>query len=95
MRSRYCAFALGDMAYVLASWHPSTRPKTIEPEPDVVWRRLDVLQTAGGGPFDSTGTVEFHARWRQGEDRGVLHERSRFERAGGMWLYVDGELLPD
>ncbi|WP_162940060.1 YchJ family protein [Gryllotalpicola protaetiae] len=95
MRSRYCAFALGDTAYVLSSWHPSTRPTSLDTEPDVVWRRLDVLRSAGGGPFDTTGTVEFRARWRQGDDRGVLHERSRFERAAGAWLYVDGELLPD
>jgi SEC-C motif domain protein len=95
MRSRYCAFALGDTAYVLASWHPSTRPRSIDPEPDLAWRRLDILGTTAGGPFDTAGTVEFRAVWRQGVERGVLHERSRFVRASGAWLYVDGELLPD
>jgi SEC-C motif-containing protein len=33
--------------------------------------------------------------WRQGAERGALHERSRFERVGGAWLYVDGDVLPD
>lgn len=94
MRSRYCAFALGDTGYVLSSWHPSTRPASIDAEPDVVWRRLDVLDVVGGGPFDTTGTVEFRASWRQDAERGVLHERSRFARTGGTWLYVDGDLLP-
>lgn len=26
MRSRYSAFAVGDEAYLLRSWHPTTRP---------------------------------------------------------------------
>ena len=94
MRSRYSAFALGDADYVLASWHPDTRPATIELEPDLVWRRLDVIGTSAGGPFDERGVVEFRAVWRQGAQRGALHERSRFERVGGLWRYRDGDLLP-
>lgn len=61
MRSRYSAFAVGGLGYVLSTWHPSTRPHGVEPEPALVWRRLDVLATEGGGPFDHTGTVEFRA----------------------------------
>ncbi|GAA4190435.1 YchJ family protein [Gryllotalpicola kribbensis] len=95
MRSRYAAFAVGDTAYVLSTWHPSTRPRSIAPETDLQWRRLDVLRTTAGGPFDTRGTVEFRAVWRQGAERGALHERSRFERVGGAWLYVDGDVLPD
>jgi SEC-C motif-containing protein len=95
MRSRYSAFAVGDTAYLLASWHPSTRPQALGPEPGLVWRRLEVLRAEGGGPFENAGTVEFRAAWRDGAERGVLHERSRFVRADGRWLYVDGELLPE
>jgi SEC-C motif-containing protein len=95
MRSRYAAFAVGDTAYVLSTWHPSTRPRSIAPETDLQWRRLDVLRTTAGGPFDTRGAVEFRAVWRQGAERGALHERSRFERVGGAWLYVDGDVLPD
>jgi SEC-C motif-containing protein len=95
MRSRYSAFAVGDAAYLRSTWHPSTRPAVLDPEPGLVWRRLDVVRTEGGGPFDRAGTVEFRAFWRQGEGRGVLHERSRFVRAGGEWFYVDGDILPE
>lgn len=45
MRSRYSAFAVGDARYLLATWHPSTRPSSLELDPDQVWRRLDVLAT--------------------------------------------------
>ncbi|MFC4242393.1 YchJ family protein [Gryllotalpicola reticulitermitis] len=99
MRGRYSAYALGDSAYVLSSWHPSTRPASVEPdgEPPLVWRRLDIVATEAGGPFDREGAVEFRAIWRQGAERGELHERSRFVRggtsAGAQWLYLDGEIL--
>lgn len=95
MRSRYSAFAVGDTGYLLASWHPSTRPAAVDPEPELVWRRLDVLGTEGGGPFDRRGAVEFRAVWRKGSERGALHERSRFERTADGWFYLDGDVLPD
>ncbi|KRC62375.1 hypothetical protein ASE14_00570 [Agromyces sp. Root81] len=92
MRSRYTAFAVGDAAYLRASWHPDTRPDSLELDPETRWYRLDILGTARGGPFDRDGTVEFRASYRSGDERGVLHELSRFTRAGGRWFYVDGEL---
>jgi len=92
MRSRYTAFAIGDAAYLLASWHPDTRPGSLELDPETRWYRLDILGTERGGPFDRDGTVEFRASYRSDDERGVLHELSRFTREGGRWLYVDGEL---
>ena len=49
-----------------------------------------IVDRVAGGPFDTEGVVEFEAFWRQGGTRGSLHERSRFLRANGRWLYVDG-----
>lgn len=93
MRSRYTAFSIGDDAYLRRSWHPSTRPTDVAIDPDTQWRRLDIVASSGGGPFDREGTVEFRAVWRDGATRGVLHERSRFVREGRDWQYVDGEIL--
>lgn len=84
MRSRYSAFALGETAYLLASWHPSTRPVTVELG-SMRWLRLEVL-SAQGGLFDTEGVVEFAAH----HGDGVMRERSRFVREGGRWLYLDG-----
>ncbi|MDR2321487.1 MAG: YchJ family protein [Microbacterium sp.] len=92
MRSRYTAFAIGDTAYLRRSWHPSTRPASIELDPDVRWLRLDILAKSAGGPFDAEGIVEFEAIHRDASGRGVLHERSRFMREDGNWFYVDGEV---
>ena len=90
MRSRYTAFARGDAAYLLRSWHPSTRPERLDLDDDVRWLRLDILAKTGGGPSATEGVVEFEAIHRDPAARGVLHERSRFVREGGQWYYVDG-----
>ncbi|NNC12401.1 YchJ family protein [Planctomonas sp. JC2975] len=98
MRSRYSAFAVGDAAYLRATWHPSTRPRDLELDPEVEWRRLVIVDTAAGGEADDSGEVEFRAFWRtlpapgRARDGGVLHERSRFIRERGRWYYVDGDI---
>lgn len=92
MRSRFTAYAIGASAYLLATWHPSTRPESLELDPAMRWYRLDVLRTERGGPFDRDGSVEFRAYSRAGGERGELHETSRFVRDGRRWYYVDGEL---
>lgn len=90
MRSRYSAFALGDVAYLLRTWDPSTRPETLTLDPGQRWQRLEIVDTEGGGLLHTEGTVEFRAHYRQGGRRGVLHERSRFRRHDGRWVYLDG-----
>ncbi|MGV9565395.1 YchJ family protein [Streptomyces sp. NPDC003480] len=89
MRSRYSAFVQGDTGYLLRTWHPRTRPERLDPDPGMRWRGLEVLETTGGSAFHSTGTVTFRASYRGG----ALHERSRFERVDGSWVYVDGDFL--
>ena len=90
MRSRYSAFAVGDTDYLSATWHPSTRPASLELDPDRRWYRLDILRTDRGGPFDTEGVVEFRAYHRSAAAKGSQHEVSTFVREDGHWLYVDG-----
>ena len=88
MRSRYSAFAVGDEDYLLASWHPGTRPPSVDLDPGLEWTRLDVLASTGGSPFHKTGTVEFRAHYREHGKPGALHENSEFARVDGAWVYV-------
>ena len=90
MRSRFSAFAVGDVAHLTASWAPETRPDDVHVDPARRWIRLEVVATEKGRQLDADGVVEFRAHWEQGGRRGVLHERSRFRRDGGRWVYVDG-----
>jgi SEC-C motif-containing protein len=91
MRSRYSAFATGNAEYLLRSWHPDTRPRLLTLDPDQRWERLEIVATTGGGPLHAEGTVEFRAHYRHSSHSGVLHERSRFSRVEGRWVYVDGD----
>lgn len=91
MRSRYSAFAVGDAAYLLRSWHPGTRPAALDLDDDVRWLHLAVTAVERGGPFDDEGVVAFEAVARADGRRHVQGERSRFVREGGRWVYVDGE----
>ena len=93
MRSRYSAFALGLAPYLRSTWAPATRPADLDLDDGVVWRRLQIVDTARGGTGDDTGIVEFRAAFRSSEGADLLHERSRFERSDGRWVYVDGDLL--
>ena len=88
MRSRYSAFAVGDAAYLLRTWHPSARPKTLDLDPDLRWTRLAVLETQDGGLFDDAGTVRFRAVYVRNGQRGVLDETSRFVRQNKLWTYL-------
>ncbi|MER7070075.1 YchJ family metal-binding protein [Terrabacter sp. NPDC000476] len=96
MRSRYTAFARGDVGHLVRTWHPRTRPDDLELDPSTRWTGLTVLRTERGGPQDTDGVVEFVARWREPSARGAvrtgeLREVSRFTRRAGRWVYVDGD----
>jgi SEC-C motif-containing protein len=88
MRSRYTAYVLDDVDHVFRSWHPATRPDDLEQLPRVEWVGLEILETADGGPGDDLGVVEFRASYAGG----ALHERSRFVRRAGRWVYLDGDV---
>ncbi|WP_341951992.1 YchJ family metal-binding protein [Salinibacterium sp. TMP30] len=89
MRSRYSAYSVGDTAYLLQTWHPSTRPRTLELDPEMHWYRLDMVARTGGSMLDTRGTVEFRAHYRSRGIAGQQHENSSFIRENGAWLYVD------
>jgi SEC-C motif-containing protein len=89
MRSRYSAFAIGDAPYLRKTWHPSTRPATLELDADQHWYRLDIIARTRGGMLDSDGTVEFRAHFRDENGGGEQHEVSRFVRQGRRWFYLD------
>lgn len=91
MRSRYTAFVRDLTDYLLATWHPSTRPSTLEPNPEGLrWLGLEVRRHSVQDADHAT--VEFVARSKLGGRAQRLHETSRFVRDDGRWFYVDGEM---
>ncbi len=89
MRSRYTAFVRGDAAHLLATWHASRRPASLELDTGVKWLGLEVKRHHVQD--EAHAEVEFVARSRV-QGRGQrLHERSRFVCEDDRWYYVDGE----
>ncbi|WP_111718959.1 YchJ family protein [Homoserinimonas sp. OAct 916] len=96
MRSRFSAFAISDAGYLLRTWHPRTRPPSLQLDPGIRWYRLDVISTTGGGLLDDDGTVEFRAHYREAagstaRQADVQQENSRFQRVDREWYYLDAE----
>lgn len=93
MRSRYSAYTLMREDYLLATWHPDTRPASLEltGQPAQQWIGLTVKRHE---QIDADhAIVEFAARYKTGGRAYRLHEISRFVRENGSWFYVDGEIL--
>ena len=93
MRSRYCGFVDLDEPYLLATWHPETRPGRVRMDEKQRWLGLSIRATEAGGYDDQTGVVEFVARYKIAGKGYRLHEISRFEKINGRWFYLDGQHL--
>lgn len=93
MCSRYTAHVLRKEAYLLDSWHSSTRPQQIEFLTErVKWIGLKIISTRAGLANDVRGRVEFLARYKINGKACRLHETSHFIKEQGRWFYVDGEI---
>lgn len=95
MRSRYAAYVAGNIAYLMETWHPSTRPAAIEAATIPEWCSLEIIRTEQGLEDDETGRVEFRATARSHQNILTLHEVSHFVREAGQWLYVGGDVGED
>ncbi|MBV2180176.1 MAG: hypothetical protein KUL86_02955 [Castellaniella sp.] len=90
MRSRYSAYVLDEIDYLMQTWHPDIRPSRLEPnEPGTRWLGLEVRHHVH---LDvDHAIVEFVARVRIHGRASRIHETSRFVREDGRWMYVDAE----
>jgi SEC-C motif-containing protein len=102
MRSRYAAFASGDVDYLAATQvkpFAEGKEKVAAWAKGVLWLGLEVLAREAGGPADDAGFVTFAARYLENGEVVTMQERSRFDRAPseapparGKWRYVEGQL---
>lgn len=95
MRSRYSAYATGNIDYLSETLIEGTRDDfdreaAIEWSSAATWTGLDIKSTEAGKESDSDGYVEFVARFTQnGEDR-LHHETGHFVKRSERWYYADG-----
>ena len=90
MQSRYSAHVLGDRDYLEYSWHADYRPGDLVLDDNVKWIGLRVI---GFEPQGNEATVEFEARLLVSGRVDAVHEKSRFVKQQGRWLYTDGDQL--
>ena len=92
MRSRYSAYVLGLEQYLLATWHPDTRPAilNLNEESATKWLGLHIKRVEETSK--TTATVEFVARFKVGGEQAErLHEISQFTLTD-RWYYLSGEI---
>ncbi len=94
MRSRYAAYFLKDIAYILATHDPATLQdnyKDIEVWVNSIqWTGLEILTSEKGGVSDTIGTVHFKAFYSQEGKVECLQENSSFRKIEDQWMYVSG-----
>jgi SEC-C motif-containing protein len=98
MRSRYTAYAIADVSYLIRTTHPDGphwRPDTAAWKAElagyceqVEFRGLRVEHAEAAG---DEGRVRFHATLAHGGRDLSFGEDSRFLRVGGRWLYHSGD----
>jgi SEC-C motif-containing protein len=90
MRSRYCAYALGETDYLHDTWHQDFRPADLEVDSRIRWLGLEIIADSEDG---DRARVEFEARFLFAGKVDAIHELSEFRRRDGRWFYTRGELL--
>ncbi|SFN70711.1 SEC-C motif-containing protein [Formivibrio citricus] len=91
MRSRYTAYVFQLEAYLLATWHASTRPASLDLADDAGIKWIS-LQVEGAGSSENSAWVQFTARYKVNGKAGKMTEKSRFVREEARWYYVDGDV---
>lgn len=99
MRSRYSAYAVHALDYLIATTHPNQQAylskETIKSWSDQCqWVKLDVEKTSAGKAFDDVGEVTFNAHYQltNNPKTQVLSENSSFVKIEQRWYYIDSTI---
>ena len=99
MRSRFSAYAICAVEYLLRSTHPSVRKSYTAEEIENWaksnrWEKLEIVSKSDGETKDKFGTVEFKAYFLdENKAPQIHHEISTFRKELGKWFFVDGKVL--
>ena len=92
MRSRYTAYALNKLDYLIDSWHPDYRPVELKLDESIKWIGLEIEQYT---TQQNEAIVQFEALLLVDGRVEALREQSQFTFVQGRWLYTTGEkMLP-
>lgn len=99
MRSRYTAYATGDVDYIgrtCAAEERKTfdRNEALSVVAEITWQGLQITRVEAGGPKDETGLVDFVFCFTQNDQPHVQREIASFVRENGAWVYQSSEVNP-
>lgn len=101
MRSRYAAFAVGNIDYIINTTHPENPSYTTN---QTQWQkellqfcrttRFERLEILDFSPGETEAVVTFVAHLSQQGSSISFQEKSRFLKVNDQWLYHSGEIRP-
>jgi SEC-C motif-containing protein len=99
MRSRYAAYVEHAIDYIVETCARDEKDKidirqTRAWSEKSKWLGLKILHAEKGGPEDMEGTVEFEALYEMNGLRDIHHEKAKFKKQDGVWLYDEGNVMP-
>ncbi|WP_159564495.1 YchJ family metal-binding protein [Budvicia diplopodorum] len=96
MRSRYSAYVVQNVEYLISSWHVDYRIVNMAQSlsasfEHTEWQGLTIIDEVAGSN-DCEGYVEFIAKYQDTKTniKNVIHERSHFIKQEGRWYYTSG-----
>ncbi|MGK5084338.1 YchJ family metal-binding protein [Bdellovibrionota bacterium FG-1] len=99
LRSRYTAFTLAEVDYIISTHHSKTRHEVKREEiedwaKNSKWLGLKVAQVEAGSPTDEKGTIVFCAQFEDSTGKKQDHwEQSYFDKEDGVWKFMDAQGL--
>lgn len=97
MRSRYTAHVCKNMSHIINTMakkalklfdEEKTSSEWFEQH---IWTKLEIIDAPPISKYDRDGYVEFKAHYTLNDDQHILHERSKFIKENGRWIYVSGQ----
>lgn len=98
MRSRYTAYATGNIEYIKSTTAPADQ-KDFDTEAaknwavDSDWKGFDLISKDKGEATDEEGIIEFVARYKINDKVESHHEVSSFKKIDGRWFFMDGQII--
>lgn len=90
MRSRYTAYVLSKVDYLIETWHVDFCPQDLQLDEAIKWIKLDIVDYSSAG---NQAVVEFEVQFLVDGRVDALHEKSQFVLERGSWLYTSGEMI--
>jgi len=95
MRSRYSAYVVGNVNYLMNSHHPNTRPvkerkSILKWTKSLTWISLEIISKQKGHQIDAEGNVEYRALYIENGKIECIHENSYFVKENNKWYYKSG-----